>query len=122
MKFTKEHEWVEVEGDIATVGITDFAQGQLGEIVSIDLPKTGAQVIAGKEIAMVDSMKASSPIYSPVSGTIIELNAELDEQPQIINKSAQKDGWIVKIKVSHPDEINTLLSLEQYKKLLEESG
>ncbi len=116
MRFTKEHEWVELEGDIATVGITDHAQHQLGDIVSLDLPKVGTKVKQFSEFAMIDSMKASSPIYSPVSGEVEEVNAELGTSPQLVNESAQEKGWMIKVKVSNPKEIEGLMSEEQYKK------
>jgi glycine cleavage system H protein len=121
MKFTKEHEWVDVAGNVATIGITDFAQGQLGDIVSIDLPKVGRDIKAGKEIAMVDSMKASSPVYAPVSGKVVEINANLQGAPQTMNKSPHKDGWIVKIQLADVNETEKLMTEEQYKKFLEES-
>lgn len=122
MKYTKEHEWVNVAGQSGTVGITEHAQSQLGEIVSIELPKVGLIVTKGKEMAMVDSMKASSPVYAPVSGKIIEINSILEEQPQLINQSAQDKGWLVKIALSNPHELNELLDENAYKKLIEESG
>jgi glycine cleavage system H protein len=122
MKFSKEHEWVEVSGNIAVIGITDHAQKQLGDIVSIDLPKAGAVVKQGKEIAMVDSMKASSPVYAPVSGKIIDVNKGLEDAPQVINKSAQKEGWIVKVELVSPGELDSLMTEEQYRKFVEESG
>ena len=119
MKFTKEHEWVETVGEIATVGITDFAQKQLGDIVSIDLPKIGVIIKQGIEIGMVDSMKASSPIFSPVSGEIVEINKSLEGAPETLNKSAQTDGWIAKIKLTNKSELDSLLSKEQYMKITE---
>lgn len=121
MKFTKEHEWVQIETNTATVGITDFAQKQLGDIVSIDLPKIGSVVKQGKEIAMIDSMKASSPVYSPISGKVTDANKELEASPQTINKSAQHEGWIAKIEIMDSKELDNLMTEEQYKKFLEES-
>ena len=121
MKFTKEHEWIEIKGNIATIGITDYAQKQLGDIVSIDLPKIGTVVKSGKEIAMVDSMKASSPVYSPISGKIIEINSGLENTPQMINKSPLQEGWIAKLEAMDVKELEHLMTEEQYKKLLEES-
>ncbi|MFH1470627.1 MAG: glycine cleavage system protein GcvH [Candidatus Micrarchaeota archaeon] len=120
MKFTKEHEWAKLEGDVATVGITDYAQSHLGDIVSLDLPKAGAKVAQFKEMAMIDSMKASSPVYSPVSGEIVAVNGELTGSPQLVNQSPQEKGWLVKIKVSNPKEMDSLMDEAQYKKFCEE--
>jgi glycine cleavage system H protein len=119
MKFTKEHEWVELSGDIATIGITDFAQKQLGDIVSIDLPKVGVKIQQGAEIGMVDSMKASSPIFSPISGEILEVNKSLEGAPETLNKDAQTNGWIAKIKINNKSELDTLLSEDDYRKISE---
>ena len=120
MRFTKEHEWVKLEGSIATIGISDHAQHQLGDIVSLDLPKVGTKVKQFSEFAMIDSMKASSPIYSPVSGEVVEVNAELGASPQLVNESAQDKGWMIKVKVSNPKEIDSLMDEGQYKKFCEE--
>lgn len=113
-RFTKEHEWVTIMDGIAIVGISDFAQKELGDIVSIELPKVGGVFKQMQTIAIVDSVKASSDIYAPVSGEIVEVNAELVEKPEMINQSPYDLGWIVKIKPSNIKEFDTLMTKEQY--------
>ncbi|MBI5159020.1 glycine cleavage system protein GcvH, partial [Candidatus Micrarchaeota archaeon] len=111
LKFSKEHEWVRVEGSVAVVGITAFAAKALGDIVSLELPKVGASFKQGDSLAMVDSMKASSDIYSPVSGEVVEVNSSLDSSPQFVNDSPLDKGWMVKLKVGDVSgELGTLLS------------
>lgn len=114
--FTKDHEWVEVHGDIATIGITDFAQKQLGDIVSIELPKTGDSFELGGALAIVDSMKASSDVYSPISGEVTESNTALLNNPQWINEEPYGKGWIAKIRIKNRHELDNLMSHEQYQK------
>ena len=114
MKFTKEHEWIEVHGDIATVGISDYAQSALGDLVSVELPKVGAQIQQFKSMAIVDSMKASSDVYAPASGTVIEVNAELGSHPEYINSSPYEKGWMVKVKLSNPNELEALMDQVAY--------
>jgi glycine cleavage system H protein len=114
MKFTESHEWIRVENDIGTVGITDVAQKELGEIVYVELPSVGKRVAAGQEIAVLESTKAAADIYSPVSGEIVEINQKLLDFVQNINKSAEHEGWLFKIKLSHPKELDQLLTREQY--------
>ncbi|MFH0818049.1 MAG: glycine cleavage system protein GcvH [Candidatus Micrarchaeota archaeon] len=120
MKFTKEHEWVRLEGDVATVGITNYAQSHLGDIVSLDLPKVGTNVKQSAEVAMIDSMKASSPVYSPVSGEVVAINGEITSSPQLVNESPEEKGWMLKIKVSNKKELDALMDEGQYKKFCEE--
>lgn len=117
-RFTKEHEWVSVEGDIGTVGITDHAQHELGDIVYVDLPKTGTSVAQGKTIGSVESVKAVSDIYSPVSGEIVEANETLATAPETLNSDPHGAAWLVKIRLSQPDEINNLLSAADYQTYL----
>ncbi len=117
-KFTKEHEWVEESDQIIIVGITEFAQDQLGDIVSIELPKIASSFKQNDVMVIIDSVKASSDIYCPVDGEIIEINEKLLEHPELINQSPYKEGWIVKIKPSNPEQIDSLLSKEQYDKLV----
>ena len=114
--FTKDHEWVEVHGDIATIGITDFAQKQLGDIVSIELPKTGDSFEKGGALAIVDSMKASSDVYSPISGEVTEVNSGLLNNPQWINEEPYGKGWIAKIRIKDRHELDSLMDHEQYNK------
>lgn len=113
--YTKEHEWVSVEGDIGTVGITDHAQHELGDIVYVDLPKPGTTVSQGKAIGSVESVKAVSDIYSPVSGEVVEVNTALADTPEMLNQAPHTDAWLVKIRLSAPDEIKSLLSAADYR-------
>ena len=121
--YTKEHEWVRVEGDTGVVGITDHAQQELGDIVYVDLPKVGAHVEQGKTLGSVESVKAVSDIYAPVSGEVKEVNETLATTPEKLNEDPHGGAWLVKIKLSAPDEIKRLLSAEDYQKYIgEESG
>jgi len=119
-RFTKEHEWVE-KNDLIIVGITEFAQDQLGDIVSIEFPEIGSTFKQNDAIAIIDSVKASSDIYCPIDGEIIEVNEKLLEHPEMINQSPYDEGWIVKIKPSNLQQFDSLLSKEQYDKLVGES-
>jgi glycine cleavage system H protein len=114
--YTKEHEWVRVEGDVGVVGISDHAQKELGDIVYVDLPKPGAHLEQGKPLGSVESVKAVSDIYSPVSGEVVEVNALLSATPEKLNEDPHGDAWLVKIKLSAPDEIKRLLSADDYQK------
>ena len=122
--YTKEHEWVRVEGGTGVVGITDHAQKELGDIVYVELPKLGAQVEQGKALGSVESVKAVSDIYAPVSGEVTAVNDALSTAPEKLNDDPHGDAWLVKIKLSAPDEIQQLLSAEDYQKYVgaEESG
>jgi len=118
-KYTEEHEWVELEGDTATVGITKHAQESLGDIVFIDLPNVGKEVKAKEEICVIESVKAASDIYSPIDGEVTEVNDNLSNDASLVNQDAENEGWIFKIKVSKLDQFNSLMSLDQYLKFLE---
>ena len=121
LKFTKEHEWIKTEEDgTAIIGISDFAQEQLGDIVSIELPKGGGFFRQGQTMAIVDSVKASSDIYAPISGEIIEVNEGLIEKPEIINRSPYDLGWIAKIKPSKMEEFESLMTKEKYDRYIGE--
>jgi glycine cleavage system H protein len=113
--YTKEHEWVSVEGDIGTVGITDHAQHELGDIVYVDLPKPGTAVTQGKTVGSVESVKAVSDIYSPVTGEVAEINELLAEAPEKLNTDPHGDAWLVRIRLSAPEEIKNLLSAADYR-------
>lgn len=113
--YTKEHEWVSVEGDIGTIGITDHAQHELGDIVFVDLPRVGTSVSQGKSIGSVESVKAVSDIYSPVSGEIVETNTMLADAPEKLNDEPHGAAWLVKIRLSQPEEIKNLLSVDDYR-------
>ena len=120
-KYTKEHEWVKVDGDTGTIGITDFAQNSLGDIVFVDLPKMGAALEKGKTFGSVESVKAVSDVYSPVSGTVTAVNDELTKSPEKLNTDAH-GAWIVKVKLSNPDDSGGLLSAADYEKFIAEEG
>ncbi|MEO0247339.1 MAG: glycine cleavage system protein GcvH [candidate division WOR-3 bacterium] len=120
LKYTKEHEWVKVEGDIAIIGITDFAQSELSDIVYVELPPIGKKVNKGDEIASVEAVKTVASVYSPVSGEVIEINEKLKDDPALINRDPYGDGWICKIKLENHAELDECLSAEEYKKLIAE--
>lgn len=113
LKYTKTHEWVRLEGDVVVVGITDFAQDALGDVVFVDLPQTGKAVEAGSAVAVVESVKTASDIYAPLSGEIIEVNSALSDKPELINQSPYAEGWLFKMKVN-PADVNGLLSAAEY--------
>ncbi len=114
MKFSKSHEWIKTHLDQGTVGVTEHAQKELGEIVYVELPKIGKAVKAGEEVAVLESTKAAADVYSPVSGTIVEINQTLQDQPELINKSAEDNGWIYKIQLNQPSELNALMDEKTY--------
>ncbi len=114
MKFTDTHEWIEVENGIGIVGVSDHAQKELGDIVYVELPQVGKDVKAGQEAAVLESTKAAADVYSPASGTIVEINLELNNRSELVNQSPQKDGWIYKLKLSNPQEIDTLQEESAY--------
>ncbi len=118
LRYHREHEWVRMNGGQATVGISDFAQDALGDIVFIDLPKTGTPVKAGQQIGEVESTKTTSTIYTPVSGTITSVNADLKDHPEVVNSDPYGKGWIVVIDVTTPAEIETLMTAAQYESFL----
>lgn len=113
--YTKEHEWISVEGDHATVGITDFAQGQLGDIVFVEVPSAGTQVKKGGEAAVVESVKAASDIYAPVSGQVTEGNAALEADPSLVNNDPEGEGWFFKLTLSDNHELSDLMGADDYK-------
>ena len=119
-KFTESHEWVIIENELALVGISDFAQKQLGDIVSVELPKVGEEFKKKDTIAIIDSIKASSDIYCPIDGVIEKINEELIEHPELINKSPYESGWIVKIKPHDKSQLDSLMTQEQYDKFVGE--
>jgi glycine cleavage system H protein len=123
LHYTKQHEWVRLSADVAAVGITDYAQKELGDIVYVDLPRVGAQLEQGKVMGSVESVKAVSDIYSPLTGEVIEINNTLATAPEKLNESPHSDGWLVKIRLSAPAEIQGLLSAADYQKYVaEETG
>jgi glycine cleavage system H protein len=119
-KFTKSHEWVELTDGIATIGVTNHAQEQLGDIVYVDLPGAGDNLSKGDTLCSIESVKSANDVYAPISGEVVEANEELDGTPEKINEAAETDGWICKIKVSDEAEMEELLSEEEYEKLIAE--
>jgi glycine cleavage system H protein len=113
--YTKEHEWIRVDGDQATVGITDFAQGQLGDIVFVELPEAGRQVTKGGEAAVVESVKAASDVYSPVDGEVVEANSSLSDDPSLANSDPEGEGWFFKLTLSNPSQLDGLMDAAAYK-------
>lgn len=118
-RYTKEHEWVLVEGDTGTVGITDHAQSELGDIVYVDLPQVGSTMTQGETFGSVESVKAVSDLYSPISGDVKAINDSLAKAPEKLNSDPHGEAWLVKVKLSHPDEIQHLLSAEDYQSYIE---
>lgn len=117
--FTEDHEWIEVDGDTGTVGITDYAQGQLGDITFVELPEVGATVSKGDSVSVVDSVKAASDVYTPVSGTVSDANAALADQPELVNTDAEKGGWLFRIALSDAAELGDLMDETAYKAYVE---
>jgi len=120
LKYLDTHQWVKIEGDIGKIGITSYGQKQLGEILLVELPKVGAEVTDNKTFATIESSKTAFEVPSPVSGKVIEINAQLEEDPSLVNKDPYGDGWMIKVKISQPEEIDTLLKAQEYEKLVEE--
>lgn len=122
LKYTETHEWVKIEGEYALSGITDFAQSELSDIVYVELPKIGRKVNQNDTYGTIETVKAVADLYSPLSGEVVEVNKELSKSPGIINQDPYEKGWIVKIKLSHLEETRSLLSREDYSKLISEGG
>ncbi|MHA1194935.1 MAG: glycine cleavage system protein GcvH [Promethearchaeota archaeon] len=119
LKYTETHEWIKIDGDVGTIGITDYAQHQLGDIVFVEFPDIGVVFEKGSNVCEIESVKAVGDLILPLSGEIIEINERLEESPGLINSSPYNEGWIIKIKINHQNEIKTLLTSEQYKNILE---
>ena len=117
-RYTKDHEWIRLDGEVATVGITEHAQSQLGDIVYVELPEIGAKVEKGGEAAVVESVKAASDVYAPASGEVVAINDSLGSEPAAINEEAEGKGWFFRLKLSAPGELDGLMSVEQYKEFL----
>jgi glycine cleavage system H protein len=118
-KYTEDHEWIRIDGDIGTIGITDYAQGQLGDVVYVELPARGKQVSQGGDMAVVESVKAASEVYAPVSGEVLEANDTLADKPECINGDAMGAGWFVKLKLRDKGELAKLMDEAQYKQFLQ---
>ncbi|HLC17677.1 MAG TPA: glycine cleavage system protein GcvH [Thermodesulfobacteriota bacterium] len=120
LKYTREHEWIKVEDDIATVGITDYAQDSLGDVVYVELPQEGATVTKNEPFGVVESVKAVSDLYSPVSGSVVEVNDAVIESPEAINEDPYGDAWMIRIEVGSPDDLGDLITAEEYQRFIEE--
>lgn len=118
LKYTKDHEWIKVEGDTATIGITDYAQGELGDIVFVDVDTLDEDLNEGDVFGSVEAVKTVSDLYLPVAGTVLEVNAELEDQPELLNTDPYGKGWIIKLKVSDTADLSTLLSSEEYQEVV----
>jgi len=118
LKYTKGHEWIRVDGNVGTVGITDYAQGELGDVVFVELPALGKKVEFGQTFGTVEAVKAVSDLYSPVSGEVTEVNKEIQDSPELVNKEPYERGWMIKVKLSNAEEVKNLLDVEAYKKLI----
>jgi len=116
--FTREHEWLQVDGDSGTVGITDFAQDKLGEVVYAELPEVGLEIDLGEEAGVLESVKAASEFYSPASGVVTEVNAELESSPSLVNESARERGWLFRLRLTDPRDLGLLLDEEEYSKMV----
>jgi glycine cleavage system H protein len=116
LKYTKDHEWVKVEGDTAIVGITDYAQSELGDVVYVELPEEGAEVSMNETFGSIEAVKAVADLFSPVSGEVIEINESIQDEPEKVNQDAYGDGWMVKIRLSNPDELSQLMDASAYEK------
>ncbi|KAL7131306.1 hypothetical protein ABFS83_13G189200 [Erythranthe nasuta] len=120
LKYADSHEWVKVEGNSATIGITDHAQDHLGDVVYVELPEAGTEVTQGDSFGAVESVKATSDINSPISGKVVEVNSKLNESPGLVNASPYENGWIIKVEIATSDELNNLMDSEKYSKFCEE--
>lgn len=119
MKYTQDHEWVSVDGDVATIGISDYAQKQLGDVVFVEVPQVGTDLSKGDDLAVVESVKAASEVYAPISGEVIEVNEDLEETPSLVNESAVGDGWFAKIKMSDASDLDEMMDEDAYKSFIE---
>lgn len=118
LKYTKDHEWIQIDGDTGTMGITDYAQGELGDVVFVELPAVGKSMKAHETFGTIEAVKAVSDLYAPLSGTVVETNPELEKTPEIINTDPYGKGWMVKVKITNPSEVAGLLSAAAYKQLV----
>ena len=121
-RYTNQHEWVDAKGDVATIGITDYAQHELGDVVFVELPKPGSQVTAGKSFGTVESVKAVSEIYAPVSGEIVEANPDLHNTPETINSDPHGKAWLIKVRLSNPAELKSLMDASAYEAFISEKN
>ncbi|GJQ20534.1 MAG: glycine cleavage system H protein [Bacteroidia bacterium] len=118
LSYTKDHEWIRIEGETGIVGITDYAQGELGDIVFVELPQKGATLVQGKSFGTIEAVKAVSDLYAPLSGEVLEVNKAVQETPEIVNKDPYGSGWMIKLRIGNRDELKNLLTAEAYSKLI----
>ncbi|ACZ38721.1 glycine cleavage system protein GcvH [Sphaerobacter thermophilus] len=122
LRYTKTHEWVKLDGDVATVGVTDFAQSELGDITYLELPEPGTTVTQGEPMGVIESVKAASDIYAPISGEVIEANSTVVDSPELVNSSPYEEGWFVKVRVSDPAGVESLMDADAYEAFVKEEG
>ena len=118
LRYTKDHEWIRVEGDAGFIGITDYAQGELGDIVFVELPAIGKKVEHSQAFGTVEAVKAVSDLYSPITGEVLDVNKKIHDSPELVNKDPYEQGWMIKVKIEKPAELESLLDVEAYKKLV----
>ncbi|MCL5021510.1 MAG: glycine cleavage system protein GcvH [Bacteroidetes bacterium] len=118
LKYTKDHEWIRVDGEVGVVGITDYAQGELGDVVFVELPAVGTKLEQGKQFGTIEAVKTVSDLYAPVSGEIIELNDKLKDSPEVVNKDPYSGGWMVKVRISNNAELESLLNAAKYQEMV----
>lgn len=122
LKYTREHEWARIRGKVATIGITDYAQDQLGDVVYVELPDVADEVAKDEQFGTIESVKTVSDLFSPLSGEVIKVNEQLEDRPELVNEDPYGDGWMIQIQISDPDEIDELMSAEEYEAYLEEEA
>ncbi len=122
LKYTKDHEWIRLEGEFGWIGITDYAQGELGDVVFVELPEAGKSVQQGSSFGTIEAVKAVSDLYAPISGEVVEVNQALKDTPEVVNKEPYEGGWMLKVKLSNPEETARLMGAEEYKKLIGGAG
>jgi glycine cleavage system H protein len=120
--YSKDHEWISVQGNVGTIGITDYAQHELGDVVYVDLPEVGDTFESNEPFGSVESVKAVSEVFCPIAGEVIEVNAKLEESPELINQSPHQQAWMIKVRISSPEELKELLSAEEYEEYLQEQA
>lgn len=118
LKYTKDHEWIRIEGDMGIIGITDYAQGELGDVVFVELPSSGKKMKQGESFGTVEAVKAVSDLYAPISGEVVDRNAALESNAELVNKDPYGAGWMIKVKMSNMNEGTTLLDVKQYRELI----
>ena len=118
IRYTEDHEWIRIEGDIGIMGVSDYAQEQLGDLVYVELPSVGKKVVKGMEVAIIESVKVASEVYAPIGGEVIDVNSVLNDSPEKVNEDAEGNGWLIRIKMDQPSEVNALMDGETYEAFL----